>query len=174
MKFLLYLGIILMLASCGSNESESAISTTTKEELPKQPNCSDIDGIEIKSYSDFENIPSDYTGLVFECRGDNVQGIYTYKNGIKDGPRRNWYANGQLNQDEMNKDGRAMGLQREWHENGQLRFKYKVNEKGIEDGPLVEWHENGRMLSKRNYKNGELLSEKCFSEDGKEIDCEQY
>ena len=170
-KILYLLFTLSLLFACGDHATKNVVGETVKEELPKQPNCGDIDGIEIKSYSDVENIPSDYTGLTFECIGDKVQGIYTYKNGIKDGPRRVWYANGQLNQDEMNKDGQQMGLQREWYENGQLRFKYKVNEKGIEDGPMVEWYENGQIKNKGNYKNGELLSKKCFDEDGKEIDC---
>ena len=176
--------VLPLLFSCGDDVTKNVVGETVKEELPKQPNCGDIDGIEIKSYSDVENIPSDYTGLTFECRGDKVKKLRAYKDGLENGLRRTWYDNGQIKRDEKwfgkesRKYAKQMGFQREWYENGQLRVKYTIIDNGgsgkgvIEDGPLVEWYKNGQMKNKRNYKNGELLSEKCFDEDGKEIECD--
>ena len=34
------------------------------------------------------------------------------------------------------------------------------------------FYENGQLEYEGNYKDGELISEKCWDENGKEIECE--
>ncbi|MEJ6598734.1 MAG: hypothetical protein QNL36_01325 [Crocinitomicaceae bacterium] len=146
MKFLLYLGIILMLASCGSNESESAISTTTKEELPKQINCADIDGIKIEKLREKE-IPSDYTGAAFYCDNGVLRNLYAYKDG-------------------------DMIEKRKFHESGKLKMENIYNY-GTQISQR-NWDENGLLTSETIWKDDERI-EKCFDKDGNEIDCgERY
>ena len=67
--------------------------------------------------------------------------------------------------------GKKDGLQRGWYEDGQL--KYERNYKyGKEDGLNREWYENGQLQYERNYKDHELLSKKCYDENGNKIICD--
>ena len=57
------------------------------------------------------------------------------------------YQNDQLESEISYKDGKYDGLSKTWYENGQLRYEEKITE-------------------------GELISRKCWDENGKEIECE--
>jgi len=39
------------------------------------------------------------------------------------------------------------------------------------DGFWAGWHENGQKSYEVTYKDGELISEKCWDKDGNERDC---
>ena len=39
------------------------------------------------------------------------------------------------------------------------------------DGFWAGWHENGQKSYEETYKDGELISEKCWDKDGNERDC---
>ena len=39
------------------------------------------------------------------------------------------------------------------------------------DGKWTFWYENGQKRSETTFKDGELISGKCWDEDGDEIDC---
>jgi len=45
---------------------------------------------------------------------------------------------------------------------------------GTPDGKWTEWHENGQKSEERTYKNGEVITDKCWDEDGNEIDCHEF
>ena len=148
MKIIYYsiLALAISLTSCGSNESESAISTTTKEELPKQINCADIDGIKIEKLGDrAEEIPSDYTGAAFYCDNGVLRNLYAYKDG-------------------------DMIEKRKFHQSGKLKMENIYNY-----GTQVSqknWDENGLLTSETIWKDDERI-EKCFDKDGNEIDCSE-
>ena len=119
-----------------------------KKELPKQPNCGDIDGIEIEKLGDKEkNIPSDYTGAAFYCDNGVLRNLYKYKDG-------------------------DITEKRKFHENGKLKMENIYNY-----GTQISqrnWDENGLLTSETIWKDDERI-EKCFDKDGNEIDCgERY
>ena len=59
------------------------------------------------------------------------------------------------------------------HENGQKRLEETWKD-GERNGKWTGWHENGQKKNERTYKDGELISEKCWDEDGKEMDCPDW
>ncbi len=76
-----------------------------------------------------------------------------------------WYENGQKRIEENYKDGGKTGLVTIWFENGQKREEgYLKN--GIKDGLYTEWYENGQKKNETNYKDGKVISEKRWDEDG--------
>ena len=94
----------------------------------------------------------------------------TYKDGKEDGLSTTWLENGQKWYEATYKDGKIDGLWTLWYENGQkwVEIAYKNRRK---DGLHTIWHENGQKRSETTFKDGELISGKCWDEDGDEIDC---
>ena len=43
-----------------------------------------------------------------------------------------------------------------------------------EEGKATIWHENGQKSDEVTYKDGELISEKCWDEDGNECECRAF
>jgi len=102
----------------------------------------------------------------------NLRYEWYYKDGERaDGISKSWFSNGQLKQEFNWKDGRRNGLFTEWYETGE-----KLSEgtwKGtIRDGVWTYWYENGQKKRERTYKDGEIISKKCWDNDGIEKECE--
>ena len=57
-----------------------------------------------------------------------------------------------------------------YYENGQKKHHrpYKDN---IADGNWTYWYDNGQKSEEGIYKDGELISSKCWDEDGNEKEC---
>ena len=67
----------------------------------------------------------------------------------------------------------------EYYDDGTIKYAYRVDENGIEQGPYEEYHDNGRLKEKCTYKDGKYdgpyesyydngqLWEKCTYKDGK-------
>ena len=84
--------------------------------------------------------------IKYNCYGDKE--IYRYKKGVKHGI---W--------ESINRDGNKSWL-----------TKYDMG-KVIDTS--YEWYSNGNILAKRYHKNGEIIWEKCFEEDGRtEMECD--
>ena len=109
--------------------------------------------------------------------------ITTYKDGIKEGPFKEHYPNGQLYLKSTYKNGKIDGLLEGYHKNGQLGTKSTMKD-GKLDGPFETYYENGQLQVRTTMKgsgmdgltegynvNGRLMK-KCFYEDGKESYCE--
>ena len=143
MKYLFVFLLVGLMVSCG-NDATGDIKEGSKNAKAKQPECKDIQGLQT---SDLNLIPSDYTGVVFDCKNGKVQSLWTFKDGIVHGLRRKWYENGQLRQEFYSKFGKLDGLRRKWYENGQLSFE-------------------------KNYSDGVLISKKCWDKDGNRIKCD--
>ncbi len=94
-----------------------------------------------------------------------------YKDGKDEGLQRGWHENGQLRLEHNCKDGKDEGLQREWYENGQLMGE-STCKYGKEDGLFRMWYENGQLKYEINYKNDNVISAKCFDEDGNLTKCD--
>ncbi len=95
----------------------------------------------------FKKDSSLFTGVIFNCR----------KNGLLS-------LTGQVI------DGRAEGVHRSWFKNGQISMETNYKE-GKENGLNRVWYENGQLEYEGNYKDDRLISEQCWDEDGKEIEC---
>ena len=180
MKVLFVFLLVGLMVSCGVN----------KKSLAKQPNCKDIEGVNDCDADQHKEKFKNYSGIIKCCKNGKVRGFLTIKDGkqdglrrswhengqlmregnFKDGLQRSWYENGQMSGQRKYKDGKRDGLQRSWYENGQLEGEdYYKN--GKQDGLERWWYENGQLWYEANYKDGELISEKCWDEDGNEIEC---
>ena len=62
------------------------------------------------------------------------------------------------------------GLFKRWYENGKDKSEIHYI-KGIKDGVSSYFYESGLLESKETYKNGVLISQQCWDEEGYEIDC---
>ena len=93
----------------------------------------------------------------------------TYKNGEKEGQWTEWYENGQKKKEGMHKDGHSTGVWTNWYENGQ-KYSEVTLKYGFIDGKLIRWYENGQREIIGTYKDGELVDETRWDEDGNLID----
>ena len=109
----------------------------------------------------------------------------TFKDGKKDGLYNRWHKNGQKNGEGTYKDGEEDGLWTTWYFNGQ-----KMKEGTYKDSEMylkwTYWNENGQKKSeviywdvskKRSvikYKDGEMISQECWDEDGNECECNDH
>jgi antitoxin component YwqK of YwqJK toxin-antitoxin module len=57
-----------------------------------------------------------------------------------------------------------------WYENGQKRGEGTFKD-GEKDGLWTGWYENGQKEGEVTFKDGELISEKCWGENGNRIEC---
>ena len=117
-----------------------------------------------------------------------------YKDGNKDGEWNGWYHNGQHGYKGSYLNGEKEGKWIGWYKNGQKSYEGKyINGKkefhwiylddsgqkmlegkyfnDLEDGLWTYWHENGQKESEKTFKNGELISLKCWDENGNELEC---
>ena len=111
-----------------------------------------------------------------------------YEEGQRTGLRIEWYENGQkkeegnrklvyteygpLKGNMSQKDGLWIG----WYENGQKHYEgnYKIvktNEgemdyRGLPHGLWTKWYDDGKKQSEVTFKDGDLISEKKWNEDG--------
>ncbi len=99
----------------------------------------------------FEGAP--FTGEVVDHWPDGtVQSLTTYRDGVEDGPYREWHRNGTL-RTEGRSDLRhgAVGVWREWDASGRL-----VSEKSFgEDGELDtvrRWDRDGRLVEEKVFR----------------------
>ena len=89
-----------------------------------------------------------YTGIFFDVWGD-----------------------GELRKEGHIKDGKLDGVVKVFSQNGQLRYEGNWKD-GKMNGFSKQYHSNGQLKEEVNFKDGELISQKCFTENGQEIDCE--
>jgi len=55
--------------------------------------------------------------------------------------------------------------------NGQLQYEGNFKN-GKQDGLERTWHFNGRLISEANFTEGNLISKKCWDEEGNKIECD--
>ena len=150
MKYL-FVFLLVGLMSCGNDATGDVnvrTSETTKNdkkiETAKQPNCDEMDEPHYTALT----APLDYTGIAFNCEENKVRNLMTFKDGEANGLVRCWYGH-----------------------NGQLMYEGNyLNDE--EDGLWISWDATGFVMMEEYYKNGELISEKCFDESGNQIKCD--
>ena len=122
-----------------------------------------------------------------------------YKNGQPEGIFTWWYQNGQKMIEGVYKNGQPNGLFIWWSQNGQKKYQVVIigikesyfikegnwvswygngqkSEEGTYQGNMkvgkwTFWYDNGQKETEGTYKEGELISEKCWDEDGNECEC---
>ena len=117
-----------------------------------------------------------FTGIGYDVyQNGQLKSEISYKDGKYDGLSKIWYENGQLEIESNWTNHKKNGLSKTWYENGQLKSKIKIetNSKGnYIYGLSKSWYENGQLRSEEKITEGELISRKCWDENGKEIECE--
>ena len=110
-------------------------------------------------------------GIVYQLIGGSKYILGEVKDGKVSGLWTKWYENGQKESEETFKDGKRDGLGTWWYENGQKKSEGKF-EDDKKDGLWKSYYDNGQLKYEWNYKEGELISQKCWDEDGNEKECE--
>ena len=66
--------------------------------------------------------------------------------------------------------GSSIMVKTDWNNgDGKIERHYK---NGKNDGIWKKWYKNDQLQYEKNYKDGEIIFEKCWDEDGNEIECE--
>ena len=68
------------------------------------------------------------------------------------------------------RDGIQKVKEEGYHKNGQ-KWLEETYKDGKLAGKWVDWYENGEKVSEETFKDGEVISEKCWDEDGYEREC---
>ena len=78
----------------------------------------------------------------------------------------NVFVEGQL------KDGEKDGLTTSWLPDGKESFEMIFKDGNPWDGLQPWWYTSSRLKARvKTYKDGELISEECWDEDGNEKEC---
>ncbi|MFF8697380.1 toxin-antitoxin system YwqK family antitoxin [Streptomyces sp. NPDC015144] len=86
-----------------------------------------------------------FTGEVVEYQRGALVSLVTYKDGIEDGPSREWYMDGTLSSEGTLRGGFPIGESKEWHPNGRLASRVLMSENGLRQLEITEWDENGNL-----------------------------
>jgi antitoxin component YwqK of YwqJK toxin-antitoxin module len=65
-------------------------------------------------------------------------------------------------------EGFQEGPERIYHPNGQLQSERMIDT-GLASGPARTWYENGQLESESVYRNGRIISQKKWSENGQPL-----
>lgn len=85
-----------------------------------------------------------FTGVGYEYTQEHGKSEISYRNGMQDGPSRDWYPTGRLKAEDFYRENVINGLSRKWREDGTL-----VSEETYELGI--------RVRSKRFSRSGEVV-----------------
>ena len=140
----------------------------------------DCDNVKGEKYR-FDNVPIDFTGVNKGCFEGKLTEINTYKDGVLNGLSKEWHINGILVREETYDNGLIM-KSKKWYGNGGKIEKEEVwvkNEEGIRTGTVKEYYwENSQLQSIKEYSHKnlfyediKLISQKCWDENGENIDC---
>jgi antitoxin component YwqK of YwqJK toxin-antitoxin module len=103
-----------------------------------------------RSYNEEKQLHGPYN-IYYE--NGQLQEEEIYKNGFFDGPHKTYYENGQLKSEAFYKNGKAEGLSRDYYRNGNIQNE-EVKKSGKRDGLYRAYNENGKISEEGNYKNG--------------------
>lgn len=119
----------------------------------------------------------------------------SYSNGYKEGLHKEWFENGILSLEGYYENNLANGEMKWYHEKGHLaateQMKNNIRtglwkiydiedgkigaegefENGKEIGVWKSFHENGKVSRENIWENRQVISSKCWDENGTEIEC---
>jgi len=103
---------------------------------------------------------------------------YSFENGELNGQERGFYGeasseskykNGLIKEHNY-KNGIKHGVYKTWNKNGILDYEAVYFYDQL-DGECKSWYNNGELQHLEKYNKGKLISEKCWDENGKLMDC---
>jgi len=127
-----------------------------------------------------------FTGTAISSNNGGVKVIETqYVNGKVDGVEILYFANGKIETESHYKDGKYNGVMKNYYSDGSLKseelyvndykngkstyyFPFERKEKEgdyencMETGTWTFWDETGKKVTEKEFKNGEIVSEKKF------------
>lgn len=111
----------------------------------------EITELESHNFGPAEHQGVPFTGTAFEVddHGTIIAEV-DYKDGIEDGPSREWYADGSLRAEGTNRNGIPVGEYREWHPGGLLAEETRFNDEG-KHIYVRRWDEEGNITADRHY-----------------------
>lgn len=109
-----------------------------------------------------------YTGHTFFLyeNGDTAF-VNGYFNGVEEGVQKQWYADGQLQEERFYINGKKEGTHQGWWPDGKLKFFFTANSDEYE-GEFKEWYSSGLLGKYFHYKKGqEEGSQRLWWDNGK-------
>lgn len=92
--------------------------------------------------------------------------VTNYDEGEYQGKHESYYSNGQLQTSGSYVESTQVGEWLSYNINGKLIEKENFDEKGKLTGSSIQYDENGNKTIEFEYKNGKLISYKCYDESG--------
>lgn len=157
----------------------------------RQPDAPEIVKLDVKT----DYYPNGKPKTVASYKGDTPEGIrrdydtsgkvvasFVFSNGkitgegiiddegVKDGPWKEYYEEGQLRAEGLYNFGNRIGRWRFYHQTGAIEQEGNYNNQGKPEGAWKWYHENGNIFREENYRSGQLdglFTE--YAEDGKVI-----
>lgn len=80
-----------------------------------------------------------------------------FKDGVRDGVWTSWHKNGKKQSEMSYAKGVKSGPERSWYESGAKRSQAQFA-KNVPHGTVTFWDEQGNVLSRREFKDGKLVS----------------
>ncbi|MGW2184173.1 toxin-antitoxin system YwqK family antitoxin [Streptomyces sp. NPDC001732] len=95
-----------------------------------------------------------FTGEVVEYQQGALVSLVTYKEGIEDGPSKEWYMDGTLRAEGILRGGFPVGESRTWHPNGRLASRVLMSANGLRQLEITEWSEEGNLTKEWRAERG--------------------
>ncbi len=109
-----------------------------------------------------------FTGIAqrYDRAGKVVQ-MDSFVDGLRHGPSKIWFPNGQLSYESHFEEGKRQGETRSWWVNGNLRSQATfVADK--QEGELLSWYATGEKYKRHNYHNGQPVGlQRAWRKNGK-------
>ncbi|MFJ2645105.1 toxin-antitoxin system YwqK family antitoxin [Streptomyces sp. NPDC087511] len=80
--------------------------------------------------------------------------LVTYRNGIEDGPSKEWHVEGTLRSDGVLRGGFPVGESKDWHPDGQLATRVLMSENGLRQLEITEWDDKGNLTREWRAEHG--------------------
>jgi antitoxin component YwqK of YwqJK toxin-antitoxin module len=95
-----------------------------------------------------------FTGEVVEYQQGALVSLVTYKDGIEDGPSKEWYMDGTLRSDGVLRGGFPVGESKDWHPNGRLAARVLMSANGLRQLEITEWDDEGNLTKEWRAERG--------------------
>lgn len=116
----------------------------------------------------FKNGKKDGVEKGYDSYG-NLYTETTFKEGEKDGHNKRYYKSGVLEVEFYDKE---YGYSKSYYESGGIKAESKNNgcdKDSCNNYTTKEYYESGTLKSEATYKNGKIISNKCYTESGSEL-----
>lgn len=88
--------------------------------------------------------------------------LLNYNFGLMDGPRKLYWSNGAIKEENLFNQGVLIGMGKFYYSNGQLRKTIGWDFNGNPDGVWLDYHPNGKIKKKVIYQSGKIIDSLVF------------